>query len=54
MKYTVIVEKGESSYGAGQSHLKTGGALCEPIPRQIGQNERGFGIFAVMFGLCLP
>ena len=38
----------------GQSHLKTGGALCEPIPRQIRQNGRGFGIFALLFELCLP
>ena len=44
----------EGGRSSGQSHLKTGDALCEPIPRQIGQNEQGFGIFAVMFGLCLP
>ena len=43
---------GQITLGAGQSHLKTGDALCQPIPRQIGQDERGFGVFALMFALC--
>ena len=37
---------------SGQSHLNTRGALRGPIPRQIGQNERRLGAFAVMFELC--
>lgn len=37
----------------GQSHLKTGGALCEPIPPPIGQDERDFGVFILMFAFYL-